>query len=305
METFNPHFGYGGSLEHFERAAAKGHEESLWLLSVVGGLEMDPRAFKEAFARTEEPLGLYFAGLLSDYWSRDRFVLMKKSAEGGCSWGQMQYRYYFKNGDSGFVEKDETEEMEWLQKAERQQNPEAMYWLANRFRWRKGDLSKAVSFHLAAAELGWKDSMCSVSEMLRDGEGCENNLRQAVIWSTKGNWSVIWKVLEEAREAFEGGLMMDAWGCDFNQLCYALGWGLYWRKYGTKEWEGRSGQEKEFGEHCLDYYCSCVELQQKSIFTFLGFWKGSFGVKEVGVMIAELVWEGREENLVKGFQLSE
>jgi hypothetical protein len=57
-----------------------------------------------------------------------------------------------------------------------------------------------------------------------------------------------------------------------------------------------------FGNQCIDYYCSCVELQQKSIFTFLWFWNRTTGVKGPGQMIAQMVWQQREDNLVKMFE---
>jgi hypothetical protein len=93
------------------------------------------------------------------------------------------------------------------------------------------------------------------------------------------------------------------WIVILNQLCYTLGWGLYWYQYGSEEWKGfiRDGKNA-FGNRCLDYYCSCVELRQKSICTFLLCWNRSVGVKDVGHMIGKMVWEGREDNLLKGFE---
>jgi hypothetical protein len=90
---------YDGELEQsfdlFERAADKGYEESIWILSVVKGLEMKKsNAFKQAFAQTEKPLGWYFAGKLSQDGT-ERLNFFKKSAEGGCSWGQVEYGDYF------------------------------------------------------------------------------------------------------------------------------------------------------------------------------------------------------------------
>jgi hypothetical protein len=73
----------------FERAAAKGHEESIWIVSVLEGVEMRENGVIEAFAKTEEPLGWYFAGKFSD--GREKFDFYKKSAEGGCTWGQVRY----------------------------------------------------------------------------------------------------------------------------------------------------------------------------------------------------------------------
>jgi hypothetical protein len=89
--------------------------------------------------------------------------------------------------------------------------------------------------------------------------------------------------------------------CDFDELCYTLGWGLYWYLYGSEMWAEQKGEVKVFSNRCLDYYCSCVELQQKSIFTFLLFWNRTTGVKGPGQMIAQMVWEERQNNLVTLF----
>jgi hypothetical protein len=162
----------------------------------------------------------------------------------------------------------------------------------------KGEYEKALSFFRAAAELGWKDSMYSLGHMLRDGEGCAKDLRQAVIWFARASPYWFLMELEKARIAFEDDTT-DKLGCDFDQLCYSLGWGLYWYMYGTEEWEQGDGENRAFGNRCIDYYCEDVELQQKSIFTFLLCWKEMVGVKDVGEVIGKMMWEGREDNLVK------
>jgi hypothetical protein len=93
------------SFELFERAAAKGHEESIWILSVLKDVEKKKNALIEAFAKTEKPLGWYFAGYLSnDDREREQFDFYKKSAEGRCSWGQVQYGLYVRVGE--VVERD-------------------------------------------------------------------------------------------------------------------------------------------------------------------------------------------------------
>jgi hypothetical protein len=289
-----------GRFKRFERAAAKGHEESIWIVSVVKDVEKEHGALIEAFAKTEEPLGWYLAGKFSGY-GREAFDFYKKSAEGGCSWGQVEYGWTFRHGH--LVEKDMKVYVEWLEKAANQNNPEALYWLAKWFRYGGGnDKEKAVSYFRGASELGWKNSMDSLSEMLRDGEGCEKDLRQALIWSAKSSASrVFWNLLRDARRALESGTTED-WGCDFNLLCYSLGWGLYWYQHGSEKWNERNDEDRAFGSQCLDYYCSCVELQQKSIFTFLWFWnRTTGGIKGPGQMIAEMVWEGTEDNLVQTF----
>jgi hypothetical protein len=227
----------------------------------------------------------------------ERFDFYKKSAEGGYSWGQVEYGRYFRDGQ--FVERDEKVYVEWLEKAAIQNNPWAMELLGDQFRKKGGkDKGKAVSYYRAAAELGRKRAMDSLAWMLRHGDGFEKDLRQAVIWSAQGDSYVFWGQLGYAKRSLEIEAT-EALNCDFNQLCYSLGWGMYWYQYERGGWKNQSDEEKACGNRCLDYYCSCVELQQKSIFTFLLCWNRTVGVKGPGQMIAQLVWNAREDNLVK------
>jgi hypothetical protein len=144
--------------------------------------------------------------------------------------------------------------------------------------------------------------MHSLANMLRNGVGCEKDLRQAAIWSAKVPSFAFLNLLGDPRRALESGATEDL-GCDFNQLCYSIGWGLYWYLYDSDGWNRRGDKAKAFGNCCIDYYCSCVELQRKSIFSFLLWWKRTTaGVKGPGQMIAQMVWEEREDNLVKTFE---
>jgi hypothetical protein len=211
----------------------------------------------------------------------------------------VKYGLYFEYGEE-FVEPDEKAYVEWLEKAMNQNNPLAMDWLGDWFRYEGGnDKEKAVSYYRAGAELGCKKSMFWLAYMLMDGEGCVKDLRQAVIWSAKGGSYLFWHPLGHTKGALESGATEDL-GCDFNQLCYSLGWGLYWYTYDVDNFYFK--QHKVFGKRCLDYYCSCVELQQKSILTFLLFWnRTTVRVKEPGRMIAQMVWEGKETNVLLRF----
>jgi hypothetical protein len=298
-EEFDPFEDLEEQFQPFERAAAKGHEESIWIVSVVKNVEMTWIALKEAFAKTEEPLGWCFAARLCGY-GREQFDFYKKSAEGGCSWGQGWYGMCFRYGGD-YVEKDKKVYVDWLEKAANQNNPWAMDWLGGWFRWDGGDREKAVSYFRAAAELGWEESMNSLAIMLKNGVGCEKDLREAVIWSAKGDSGWFWYMLRTAGSALLRKTT-DSLECDFNQLCYTLGWGLYWYQYETGRWKNQRDEGQAFGSRCLDYYCSCVYLQQKSIWTFLLCWnRTTGGVKGPGQMIAQIVWQGREDNLVKQF----
>jgi hypothetical protein len=275
----------------FEGAAAKGHEESIWILSVWKDVDMEDSVLKEAFAKTETPLGWFFAGKFSE--ERERFDFYKKSAEGGCSWGQARYGLYFR--DEEFVEKDEKAYLEWQEKAVNQNNPLAMCALATRF-WKeeeRSDKEKVFSYHRAAADLGWKLSMHFLTLI-----GCERDLRQSVIWLSEVSSEDFWNVAEGVRKVVESDQTGNLDGNFKDQICYTLGWGLYWYQFGTAEWNNRTNEQKAFGNRCLDYYCSCVELQQKSIFTFLLCWNRTTGIKGPGQMIAQMVWEDKENNLL-------
>jgi hypothetical protein len=198
-----------------------------------------------------------------------------------------------------FVEEDEKVYVEWLEKAANQNNPWAMDWLGNWFRWYAGDKEKAVPYFQAGAELGSKYSAGCFADMLRNGEGCEKDLRQAAIWSAKAESTYFWDLLGRVRGALDSD-ETEFSGCDLNRLCYALGWGSYWY---VQTIEGSiPAQDVVFADSCLDYYCSCVEMQQKSIFTFLLCWKKLGLLKDVGRMIAKTVWEDREDNLLKTFE---
>jgi hypothetical protein len=318
MERFNDR-DLQGSFGRFERAAAKGHEESIWIVSVVDDLkmtlletfatwvvsvfkdvEMGKSVLKEAFVKTEKPRGWCCAGRRSD--RRERFDFYKNSAEAGCSWGQVEYGWYFEAGQ--IVEKDEKVYVEWLEKAAKRNNPGAIHRLGAWFR-RKGGNEKAkeLSHYRAAAALGWSLSMGWLARILKEGDGCERDFREAALWSVKGQYTdSFWRVLEEAQAAWEQDTLEEYLECDFHQLCYSLGWGVFWRMLG-EDWERISFEsEAFFAERCLDYYCSCVELQQKSIFTFLLCWNQTVGIKGPGQMIGKMVWEEREDNMVKLFE---
>jgi tetratricopeptide (TPR) repeat protein len=283
--------------DNFERAAAAGHEEAIWIAKVIKGVKMEWDVLREAFAKTEEPLGWYLAGDLCGWQTPERFEFFKKSAEAGCSWGQVGYAWCFRYGE--FVEKDEKHYLELLEISAAQENPHALHRLG---RWYKQneEKEKALRYFRAAAELGWQEAIYTFARMLMDGEGCTRDLRQAALWGGKERDGASFRdVLQDARWAYESG-ELEVLDCDFNQLCYALGCGWYWNISLSRFW--KNAKEKAFIDLCVDHYCSCVELQQKSILTFLFFWNQTVGVKDVGVMIGKRVWEQREDNLMTAFE---
>jgi hypothetical protein len=297
------------SADLLRRAAARGHEEAIWILSVMKGGNWWRNALMKRFEKKETPLAYYLCGKLSTEIARST-DFWKKSAEGGCSWGQVAY---------GLSLQDQGDKLRWLEKAAGDSNPAAFVALGNYFEEEENDLEKAVGYYRAAAELGWKASLkplaCALTEL--------GDLRQAIIWAArdkKNNGSgrfyepgPFWKLHDRISNAFFLG-KNEYLDCDFNGLCYSLGWGLYWYMYSDRMWGPGRGSAwrtgdahrdwemewgKAFRDHCCNYYSSCVQLQRKSIFTFLWCWNRTTGVKEPGRMIAQYVWNAREDNLVK------
>jgi hypothetical protein len=259
---------------------------------VVKDVEMKWGPLREAFAKTEKPLGWWFAGKFS--YGREQLDFMKKSAEGGCSWGQLWIAQYFEPDEDDDDERlgaDENVFLGWLKKAANQKNPKALNCLGDWFREGE-EKEKAISLYRTAAELGWEESMGSLAVLLKS----RNSLREAIFWSAQASAFRFWEQLEKTREASKRAT--EDLDCDFNQLCYTLGWGLYWYRYNANR-----HHDRVFVNTCLNYYCSCFELQQKSIFTFLWWWNRSGGVKDVGVMLGKMVWEKRDENLLKRLEL--
>jgi TPR repeat protein len=292
--------GHQESIKAFEPAAEKGHELSIWILSVAKGIESDQSALKLAFAQTDTPVGLYLAGKLAQY--EDRVEFFRKSAEEGCSWGQVGfgelfYHSLFSSQLYGDVIMDGY--TEWLEKAAKQNNPEALEKLGAFF-YKKGRHEEARTYLEAAAAMGWKRAPEVLAQMLRKGEGGGKDWRRAALLSAAGGfYDLFWDILGDCLFAIEEKRASDL-GCDFNRLCYSLGCGLYWNVYGSASWRTQyDAIKKAFANLCLRYYCTCVELQRKSIFTFLWHWnQTSGGVKDVGAMIARMVWDQREDQFV-------
>ena len=182
MERFH-YFKMRESFEGFEKAAMKGHEESQWIWNVVKDMALEEEnreAIVKAFAETESPLGYYFAGELCEWDSRERFGNMKKSSDGGCSWGQVEYACYFDPGNyRQLVEKDKKMYLELIEKAAAQNNPKAILWRGLEHQ-NEENIEEALVDYRLAAELGWQHAKRNLSVMFYDADGVEKDLVQAV-----------------------------------------------------------------------------------------------------------------------------
>ena len=88
IEEFDPD-DLNKSFKRFERAAAKGHEEAIWIVSVMKVVKMEKTALREAFAKTEEPLGYclgecFQKGVLMSGLTFSRRVRMEDVAGDKC-----------------------------------------------------------------------------------------------------------------------------------------------------------------------------------------------------------------------------
>jgi hypothetical protein len=264
----------------FKKAAAKGHEESIWLLDVIKDVDPVVSAIKEVLVETEQPLGWYFAGEFSFWNSAQRFDFHKKSAEGGCSWGQVRYAEYFEEGEGGFVKQSDAKFREWLNKAADQNNGWAKSQLAQ-----FGPPSEAEAVQIAAFTLGWKAAADILSDLSSD-------FHTGLNWAAKGVSNCFYEYLSDQFNADDRD----------PHCCYLLGRGLYFYQYESEFWNNHlDSLTLAFGEECLGFFCDCIDLQQASVFTFLMFWNRAVGIKGPGQMIGQMVWEQREQNLVKSF----
>jgi hypothetical protein len=279
----------------FEKAAQKGYAPACWVVQAAEkvfqkNLEEDnddaeAEALKEAFSGGETGgWGLLFAGLLSS--GMDRLEFFKKSAEAGNSWGQAHYATFFTSDGDVYLD--------WLEKAAAQDNPLGLSLMGQWVESTGGEhqQEKALSYYRRSALLGWENAMMRCGWMYRHQEGCLKDLYQSGFWYAQCMGTSFAKLLQNAKKTFETE--------GDSRICFVMGQGAYWYQYEAKGWN-RLSSWKEFGERCLDYYCSVCELQQKSILTFLWFWNRAVGVRDVGVMIEKMVWEEREDNLVKSF----
>jgi TPR repeat protein len=280
----------------FEEAAAKGHESALMILKTVErfGKDIGIEDISSAFRKLEDPLAWVFAGDFCEYTSSARFHFYRRSAEAGCSEGQVCYADYFTNyGADGFVVKSEKVYVEWLEKAANQNSTRAMAALAY-FHEKNGNLKVMWEFLMAAAELGNLQSMARIGSGYERGVGKPADLCEAMRWYFKGNKET--RAYRIVREILEG--KMEICGGNVDRFCYCLGAGLFWHGHGMPMYNRQPLETTAVLEQALEYYCLNVDLQQESLLTFLMFWNRRSNVKQVGSIIAKMVWNEREDKLI-------
>lgn len=323
--------------KRFKKAAKRGHKESQWIVNVVKSAENYKKAtLREAFAKTECPIGWYFAGQLCDEQEdivNNRLVYFKKSNEGckghpSYSWAAVKCAHLFRENNFPLDEKNHRLYGNLLSETVSKwpNNPHGLlllsFWHLNsysRYANRDSDddsddhncdpnLILARKYCLTAAQLGWKNAIGTLSEFFYYGDGGKQNLIEAIRWSANGQTGKFCNMLKKVYKFFDGLFDDDEefeiW-VDGNTLAWELGRGLFWYMQGLIE-KGLDQDEIDFGTSCLKYYCDSIDLQQKSIYTFLWCWNKVFNEdfldsKKLGRFIAQMVWDGRQENFIQDY----
>jgi hypothetical protein len=114
-------------------------------------------------------------------------------------------------------------------------------------------------------------------------------LFQAIEWAAKCSEECFWNTMPFVPDRLDVNL-------HFNRFSYVAGRALYWHIYDPETWD-----EADFDLTQLEYYCACVELQQKSIFTFLLCWNQITGIKGPGTIVAKMVWETRADHPIEAY----
>jgi hypothetical protein len=309
------------SLQKFRAAAKLGHREAQWVAEVTEGMGEDEwvniESLRRVFEEEDTPLGWYLAGRLSAKCSRHRFLCFKKSSEGGCLWGQVEYVDYIRVGVYNEVEPDVEKALKMWEEAAVENNALALDHLGYWYRyWGGRDIQKARFYFQLAAERGVEHPQRQYAEMCLKGDGGASNWIEAVKWSAKlyGYTGGFWGIARTAMEAWSSQTKYQSgdltrlvindeieWSGDLTRLVLEIGKGMYWHMDG--DYHNPKGEIAEFAEKCLDYYCDAMDLQQQSLLLFLLFWKKkTAGLKDVGKMIAEVVWQGRYECVVTEFE---
>lgn len=79
-------------------------------------------------------------------------------------------------------------------------------------------------------------------------------------------------------------------------IVFEVGKLLYWVFHCPEE-TNYSIEFKKWLDRSLQFYCNNIDLRQKSVFTFLWIWKKLGGVKDVGKIIAKIIWNVSSDSL--------
>jgi TPR repeat protein len=274
------------SLRRVEACAELGHEESQRIVALMKGHTKEE--CKEILAKSTEPMDWFFAGQLS--YDAEQKDLLKKSAEAGCSWGQLMYG----------LKLNKEAQLEWLKKSADHGNRSGMLFLG--FYYRNGGrtrMTEAKVWFLKAAQLGNRTAMENVANYSDD-------LKDKVYWAAKANTfhgekTFKTQILNVRDVALGRKITKHLGGYRLEEMIFHIGECLYW----DMDLWASSIEQNIFGDACVDFYCKTVDLHQQAILLFLKFWKETVGVKELGQMIARLAWKDRKQLFFEDFRMDQ
>jgi hypothetical protein len=278
---------------------------------VLNLLSLTPGASDEelvqTFGNTDRPLGWFIASFCCEPFSAAQREFLRRCSEAGYSWGHLEYARH---------EEDNKRAVELVQKAADLGNLCAMEQLVQEVLFQSKDPKKAREMYFDLVAKGWRSAYVNLAYIFETEKDylncikysvCCNRFTEMVCHMRKGKedvWLVSFLfdflfIFWEAVEAND----TNKFGCDFNFLAYELGKGMYWYDYCAGLWKIKSRQsEAPFVAECEEYYVENVDLQQKSLHLFLCFCKSTGLLKDLTQMIARMVWDERETNLILDFE---
>jgi hypothetical protein len=220
---------------------------------------------------------------------------MKQSSDAGYSWGEVAYAEYFRGKDADLF-------LRLLKKSGKQNNPKAYHLMGEHY-FERGDRVVAEKCFYVAAKLGWRKSAAKIVEYPKSDLVRVAKFAAPLTHAKLSFWDALTLALSAVSRQKSGVYEKDEKLS--HKIALAIGEGLFWYKYGGEEWAQQDSRTQSYGERCLEYYITVIELQQKSIFLFLDFWNQTMKVKDVGQIIAKMVWEDRYEFMAKFSMMDE
>jgi len=278
----------------FERAAKRGHQESGWINQILKKSNLDNNQnVAENFVKTETAIGYFIAAeLFFDINNQKSVEYLQKSRELGCVWAIVKYSGDMCNKQHQFPD-IVNHHMNVIKNAAEENNPEACLVYAHYLGYKRS--KGALEYAIKSYDLGNKYSTRLITTMLAVKEN--DYLSKAIFYTSKYENTVFPTML---RHIFNKKIYIVS---NCTSLPLQVGRTMYWQFYQSKQIHYSATKEIiEFAEKCMDYYCEMMDLQQQSIFSFLLSWNCvTGGMKDVGKLIAKMVWDFRYENAIKKF----